>query len=401
MKTILFISINRHQRQYFRALGTYLSKNYHIRYVHYVAANVLDLFQQPESPEEVGFTQPEINEITSFLRIKSQYRNFGFLRRHLHSRKVLENRAYTAIRYFQKYITKNNVDLVCIWNGNLVPLASAVRVAHKLGKKTLTFENGLLPNTTTVDPQGVNNKNSLVGLSRDFYEKVEPDTEKLRALYEEKPVLRALKSKWYHGIFRGKTKGVPEQVEMPKRYIFMPFQVHDDTQVLLYSPIKTMSEFVAAVVPAVEEYNKQYADDVWIVAKEHPSDFGRTDYSSLEKQYYGKKILFLKYYPTPALIKDAQAIITLNSSVGIEALMQHKQVITLGQAFYNVPGVVMHVESISNLSNAIKIINLEPEQELIDKFLYYLRYNYLVDGSWRLPDESHFQNVEIKIHSIL
>ncbi|HWR07030.1 hypothetical protein [Sporomusa sp.] len=189
---------------------------------------------------------------------------------------------------------------------------------------------------------------------------------------------------------------------MPERFIFLPFQVQDDTQVLLYSPyFKSMEELVHCVVNAVRQYNSNHGEDIWIVAKKHPSDFGRVDYFALQAQYHEDNILFVRFYPTPDLIAQAQGVITLNSTVGIESLVRHKPVITLGNSFYNVAGLVCHVTQADQLSEHIQFMNAKPDHQLIDKFLYYLRYCYLAEGLWRQPNEQHFASVARKIAKFL
>jgi capsular polysaccharide export protein len=162
-----------------------------------------------------------------------------------------------------------------------------------------------------------------------------------------------------------------------------------------------METLVDFVVDAVKKYNLAHNADLWIIAKEHPSDFGRVDYTSVQEKYRNEKILFLRYYPTPELIKRSCGVITLNSSVGIEALVQHKPVITLGNAFYNVEGLVCHVTEPEKLHDSLSFVDNEPDHVLIDQFLYYLRYCYLAQGSWRQPDEEHYQSVAKKIADVL
>lgn len=405
MKTpgnILFISLNGHQHSYFTALGHYLSARWRIQHVPYAVTGAWDWAVRSPLPDGLEVTAAEVDEITEFLRIKAQYRQFGPLRRLMHSRVVLENQAYAALRFFYHFLRRQDIDLVCVWNGTLVPLAAAALVARKLGRRTLFFENGCLPHTTTVDPCGVNSKSSLMDKPRAFYDAVTVDEEKLRRLYQAPAAIRPLKTRWYQRMLSHKPRGTPEKVTLPDRFVLLPFQVHDDTQVLLHSPaLKTMPELLRCVTEAVRRHNAACGDDLWVVVKEHPSDFGRVDYSGLRAQYRGAKVLFLRYYPTPALIKRARGVVTINSSVGIEALLRHKRVYTLGRAFYNVPGVVTHVTPPQTLAAALASLDEPADDALIDKFLYYLRYHYLVPGSWRQPDAAHFAAVAEKIAAVL
>jgi capsular polysaccharide export protein len=76
------------------------------------------------------------------------------------------------------------------------------------------------------------------------------------------------------------------------------------------------------------------------------------------------------------LIEKAGAIITINSSVGIESLLFYKKVITLGSAFYNIEGIVEHAENKNELENILKNLeNYKLDKKLIENFLRYLYYD--------------------------
>lgn len=401
-QSILFVALNRHQRLYFHQLGTALKELYNVHHIYYGLSDFSGALIQPELPEPVAFTEQELADCIRFLLIKGKFRKFTGIRAWMHSQAVLKSRAYFATRYFYNYMCHQPVDLVGVWNGINLPLACAARVAVKLGKKTLFFENGYLHNTTTVDPKGVNYQNSLVNKTRSFYDAVILEDEHLAEIYDAVPAIRRLKTKWYQSLINTQPNNPPEDIILPDKFIFLPFQVQDDTQVLLYSPhIQTMEAFVECALKGVKQYNLQYQDDMWIVAKEHPSDFGRVDYTALKGKYKNDKIIFLRYYPTPELIASSQGIITLNSTVGIEALLQHKPVITLGNSFYNIDGLVRYVTKVDQLADEIPFVSAEPDHQLIDKFLYYLRYQYLAEGSWRQPNEIHFASVAQKIRKLL
>lgn len=400
-QSILFVALNRHQRQYFHQLGAALSGLYDVHHIYYGLSDFSGALIKPALPEPVAFTEPELADIIRFLLIKGKSRKFTGIRGWLHSQTVLESRAYFATLHFYQYMCRTPIELVCVWNGINLPLACAARVAKKMGKKTLFFENGYLHNTTTLDPKGVNYRSSLVNKSRSFYDSVVIQEQQLAQIYHTVPAVRGLKTKWYQSLVTTK-KHLPEEITLPEKFIFLPFQVQDDTQVLLYSPaIRSMSELVHCVVKGVKEFNQRHQEDIWIIAKEHPSDFGRVDYSALKEAYKQEKILFLRFYPTPDLIARSTGIITLNSTVGIEALIQHKPVITLGNSFYNIDGLVCHVVQPDQLEHFIPFVFAEPDHQLIDKFLTYLRYFYLAEGSWRQPDERHFASVIQKIRELL
>jgi capsular polysaccharide export protein len=141
-----------------------------------------------------------------------------------------------------------------------------------------------------------------------------------------------------------------------------------------------MHELVDQVYSALEKYNHKYNQDHWLVIKEHPSDFGRINYNGLKKKYKNKKVIFTTTLPSSELIESSRAVITINSTVGIEALLKGKPVITLGEAFYNVEGLVHHCIDLSRLQDDMwNAVSEKMNSGLVDKFLYYLRYQYLVE----------------------
>jgi capsular polysaccharide export protein len=342
----------------------------------------------------------ELNEILYFYKQLAIYKKLSLRRKILMTSYFLKKKAYLEIYNFQNYFRKNQIHMVCVWNGSRPTLAAAIYVARKMGIKTLFFENGLLPKTTTVDSKGVNFKNSLVGLDSTFFSCIDIDIEKYEQFKKTSLVAREKRKSKSQVVLQSIFKANFKDTQLPEKFIFLPFQVHDDTQILLFSPlIATMSQLLEIVWQGVNKYNERQTDNLRIVVKEHPSDFGRVNYNKLKKKF--PKVIFVNDYSTEELIKKSQGIITINSSVGLEALFYHKQVITLGNAFYNIPGIVTRVLDHHNLSEYIDVINTPVDNELIDKFLFYLRCNYLVDGSWREVDCNHLNSIKEKIEKVL
>ena len=95
-------------------------------------------------------------------------------------------------------------------------------------------------------------------------------------------------------------------------------------------------------------------------------------------------------------------MITINSTVGIESLLYYKPVITLGNAFYNIDGIVYHADNFENLDILIeKALNAPVKQDLINKFLYYLKFHYQVDGNLDHPDKKNILPAITRIKKIL
>ena len=259
---------------------------------------------------------------------------------------------------------------LAMWNGShrYCQLLLALRQGNC---GTFFFENGLLPDTTTLDPRGVNYRNSV---PRDaaFYRAYRAPAGAAEARVDLVP----RKS-------RGKGS---EAIRLPKHYVFIPFQDERDTQVRLFSPwITDMRQLFVLGKRLVDECG------LTVVFKEHPSS--RESYPDLREEVH-ERLLFANGNATQELIEASEFVVTLNSTVGLESLLLGKPVMTLGQAFFNIPGLVAHADSADELlALAKRFPNWSLEPEVREGFLKYLAAEYCVQGSWRDADTAQLQRV--------
>ena len=70
------------------------------------------------------------------------------------------------------------------------------------------------------------------------------------------------------------------------------------------------------------------------------------------------------------LIKEAEAIAVISSTVGVEALLYEKPVLTIGQPFYSGYGITVDVDSFRELRAAVPaLLRFRPDPERIRRFL--------------------------------
>ena len=277
--------------------------------------------------------------------------------------------------FYEKMIKKYNPKLVAMWNGIKYPQFILNDLTKKMKIKTIFFENGFLPDTTQVDCKGINFLNS-VPRNKEFYENLE---------YYKK----SLPDKLIPRIPKRKHKG--DEIDLDRKYIFIPFQVNYDSQIIKFSLwIKSMKQFF----DLINEIAIMFDFDFLI--KVHPSD--KIDYSNFKPN---KNVYFVTN-PTDELIKNSKAIITINSSVGIESLLFQKKVITVGNAFYNIEGIVQNVKNKNELINILKNIDKwQLDIKLIKNFLGYLYYEYLIPKSWKNPNQEHFNKLLNRINQCI
>ncbi|NVK23383.1 MAG: hypothetical protein HWE10_00510 [Gammaproteobacteria bacterium] len=293
-----------------------------------------------------------------------------------------------ASYYFQLFLN-NDVDTIVVCNGMKQPNKTPYEVAKLCGKNTMLFENGLLPNTTVLDPQGVNALNSL---PRDpsFYMKYECEN---NILHSQLVVREPHKSR--------KVAAEQNQQVLPEKYVFVPFQVPSDTQIVCHSPwIDSMESFYSVIDQCVQSIESKLGLLPFkFVIKEHPS----WPKSFTNLHFKNSNIIFANEHNTQQLIENSMAVLTINSTEGVEGLLLGKKVITLGDAFINIDGLVTHCNEIEALQNCLlKMEELPFNKELVTKFLTYLRNKYLIQQAWSsVTDDSttHFRQVQSRLEN--
>jgi hypothetical protein len=98
---------------------------------------------------------------------------------------------------------------------------------------------------------------------------------------------------------------------------------------------------------------------------------------------------------THELIKKAQAVAVISSTVGLEALLYEKPVLTMGQPFYSGYGITLDIDSFRELRAAVpELLRFRPDPERIRRFMHAaMRSCY--PGSPALVDRSDKNAVEL------
>ena len=285
---------------------------------------------------------------------------------------------FLALYYYMRYfnVINEKYEKIMLWNGMTFRQTIAVQIAQLYNIKPIYMENAFLPNRIVVDTKGVNFYNS-VPREKEFFLKYKNDKELPKELIPRKPK----NAKKFLNI---------EKYPLPKNYIFIPFQVDYDTQIMLFSPwIKNMRELFYIIEDISKSCNLSF------VFKEHPSSI--KNYPDLHLRC-NDKIIFANGYPTQELIQKSKGVITINSSVGVESLLYHKKVFVLGKAFYRIEGITQGINSKEELLQALK--NLDKwklDNYLIDNFLKYLYYDYLIEGNFIDYDENQIKQIEKRL----
>ena len=263
-----------------------------------------------------------------------------------------------------------------VWNGFKFRQNIVVVVAKELNTQVIYLENGLIPNMTTADNKGIN-YNNMLPRDADFYK----NRQKNHSIDE----LTFLSPK-------------PKPSSLPANYIFVPFQVNTDSQIIQFSPwIKDTLALIDQFI-ILEENLK--ASMPTVIFKSHPK--GEESTTLIEQKIARSDHLYLiDNIETATLIQHADAIITINSTVGIEALLASKKILTLGLACYNIERLTLHADNQQQFIDAIQVISQWCfDHDIRHNFLHYLINDYQVKGHWQTTSKSHLDEMSNKLISL-
>jgi hypothetical protein len=167
---------------------------------------------------------------------------------------------------------------------------------------------------------------------------------------------------------RARARVVTPLYEEASRRPFVYFPLHrvDDYKIQRLVPHLTDQ---AAVVHQVARALPQGYD---LVIKEHPMSLGRNPISLLRELRSEPNVRLVG--PTTSsheLIRDARGVAVIGSTVGLEALLHFRPVLTIGKPFYSGAGVTLDVDSLGELQVAVPaLLDFQPDRERVLRFLY-------------------------------
>lgn len=262
----------------------------------------------------------------------------------------------------EKKVDKKNIYAMFIWNGSTIDQKAASFFAQKYNIKTLYFEIANIPGKIFIDKRGTNAQSEIYSNIKilDEYVFDESIYEKWKSIYLKNklkshviPQKRSVRSDiqirflidllgsifitrigFNKNFMIYKIKQLINNVMYPlkydsydyknKKYIFFPLQVSYDSQIVLNSSIDLLEAF-----KMVLDYAKKNNYD--LVVKPHPQE---CNYSALVEFFKYKNEFILLNDNTFLLMKYAEEIWTINSTIGLEALIMGKKIKILGKALY-------------------------------------------------------------------
>ncbi|MDR2342510.1 MAG: hypothetical protein LBD84_05690 [Campylobacteraceae bacterium] len=248
---------------------------------------------------------------------------------------------YIAIK---KIIKKYNPKFIFIWNGYTGYVANILRVCvDRFGISAAYMERGILKDSLFVDSYGVNGASSLSYLSSEYFDSI--DLSEADSIYIKKIFL-------------------PKKIKKIQniKKVFFPLQVQHDTNIVMYSPFSSMREAFLKI------YGKLNHSGMKFLLRPHPEE---------EKDVCLNIPAFKNVAISPnktlqEWLKWSDIVVTINSTVGLEAIIAGKPVITMGDSIYSSAGLTF------KLDDDIKIFDSNKIYQRLIKYLKYLLENNIL-----------------------
>ena len=178
---------------------------------------------------------------------------------------------------------------------------------------------------------------------------------------------------------QGKRKGASRLLKklgiQDKRVIFIPLQVESDSVILHFSTQPFDYEGFLKVVNALAS---ELGGGIAFVAKKHPLTL------NLHKKAYQNIVFAPDNTNLLDLLEACECVLTINSGVGVYAMLAQKPCILCGESFYCFEGLNIKAKDKEHLAESLKAILcgefiFDVEKSL--RFIYYLRNEFYSFGT--------------------
>ncbi|MDY7026077.1 MAG: capsular biosynthesis protein, partial [Pseudomonadota bacterium] len=284
--------------------------------------------------------------------------------------------------WVRQYCTDRQVTDIVLFGDCRPYHQKAIKVAKSLGLHLHMFEEGYLrPQWITLEHDGVNGHSSIKSRfmehSPDTLEQIDIESEQIGAvttpmvLYVIKHYLGIMafncffKHRFKHFTTHRKVAIGPELAAWLKlaphrgrllqrgealmsafldkkpRFFLLPLQLEYDAQVLFHSQYDDFEQFLNDII---QNFAQHAPKDLQLVIKTHPLDSHLKSWRNISKALLhrhelSERSLVLEGGHLPTLLDEAEGLVTLNSTTGIQSIHHQCPTKVIGEAVYDVEGL--------------------------------------------------------------
>jgi capsular polysaccharide export protein len=156
-----------------------------------------------------------------------------------------------------------------------------------------------------------------------------------------------------------------------------------DAQLVVHSRHGGNAAFVDELITS---FAADAPPDAILVVKQHPLDYGveRTPArvaALIARHNLADRVFFLRKTSIDKIMARAHAVVTINSTAGLAAIIEEKPVLCVGRAFYNIPGLA----SAGPLSQFWREAT-PPSPDLVKGFIAFLKSTSQFNGGFHTPE---------------
>jgi hypothetical protein len=157
-----------------------------------------------------------------------------------------------------------------------------------------------------------------------------------------------------------------DRLDPARPFVYFPLHVTDDYKITRIIPHcvdqASIVEQLADALPAGHD----------LVLKEHPMSIGRNSIRLLRRLRKRRNVRLVQPHESShELIRRSEAVAVISSTVGVEALLYDKPVLTLGQPYYAGYGITLDVGSFAEIRERVpELLRFRPDPERIRRFLH-------------------------------
>lgn len=190
-----------------------------------------------------------------------------------------------------------------------------------------------------------------------------------------------LKSFFRKGLYKVTQRSILSDIvdRYDGRFYLFPLQTCDDFQLRTHSDLLSIENAIDVVISSFAEHASKGEA---LVIKHHPMDRGFCHYRKLiealaRQRGAAGRVFYCHDLHLPTMLEHARGVVTINSTVGISALLHRVPTKVLGRAFYDMAGLT-HRGDLASFWRAADPVDMA----LFHRFRTYLYEHTQLDGSF-------------------
>jgi len=267
----------------------------------------------------------------------------------------------------RRYFAKNPGLTAVAWNAQAGHRRVFMQAARDAGARRLFFELGPFAGTITADPCGVNFVNAL---PREIAPYLAWAAARQGATGDWRALGAAIRQRAPSGAAKHSPAGAPP---LDEPFLFAPLQYPGDSQLRIFGGAYPSVE---VFVDALAEASDALPEGWHLRLKEHPTAPVSLA-ARIAELGAGKRIYLDNTTETFTQVRASRGVVTVNSSVGLEAMFFDKPVIAGGQCFWAIDGIADHAPdraALAALFARAEALGFDPAAR--DAFLGFLTQEY-------------------------